>query len=253
MNAFSFLLVTAVLAQSSGSNSAFRDSAPIFRGRRPPAENRPALPLENRLNDRGLDGRAQDGRAYHEYQQRISDLFKQESQAADETERAASIREMCDLHGEILRDSRYATSPVLKEYRGRLWSRLMKIKTELKHDLARDAKANQAKLDEVHALETADRASVLAADTLAASLSLLDQTQGGPGSILAFGGGAVPNNGAALVALIERTINPSFWDTNGGPGSIVYYAPLQCLVVRATSEVHGQLGGALKNLRGAGK
>jgi len=233
MNALSLVLVAAIGVQSGGSGSRFTDSAPIFRGQRPPA-----------VDDRG----------FHEYQQQISDLFKQESQAESEIERAAAVRAMCDLHRQILRDSRYATSPVLKEYRGRLWSRLTKIKTELKQELARDAKVNQARLDDVAALETADRAAVIAADSLATSLALLDQTQGGPGSLLAFGGGAAPpDNGAALVALIERTINPAFWDTAGGPGTIVYYAPLQCLVVRATAEVHGKLGGALGGLRGAGK
>jgi hypothetical protein len=236
MNALCLVVVAAIGMQSGGSGSRFTDSAPVFRGRRPPA-----------VDDRG----------FHEYQQQISDLFKQDSQAAQagsEVEQAAAVRAMCDLHGEILRDPRYATSPVLKEYRGRLWSRLTKIKTELKQELARDAKANQARLDDVATLESADRASVLAADSLAASLALLDQTQGGPGSLLAFGGGAVPpDNGAALVTLIERTINPAFWDTAGGPGTIVYYAPLQCLVVRATTEVHGQLGGVIGGLRGAGK
>jgi hypothetical protein len=209
--------------------------------------------LDERLDERGLPAHPATDRPYHEYQQQISDLFKLESQAAEDAERAAAVREMCALHGEILRDSRYPLSPVLKEYRGRLWSRLTKVKTELKHELARDAKANQAMLAEVTTLESADRNSVRAADALAASLSLLDQTQGGPSTMLALGGAAVADNGAALVALIERTINPAFWDTVGGPGSIVYYAPLQCLVVRATAEVHGQLGGALGKLRDPGK
>ena len=52
--------------------------------------------------------------------------------------------------------------------------------------------------------------------------------------------------------LIERTINPAFWDVNGGPGTIVYYAPLQCLVVRATAEVHGDVGRVVGDLRKVG-
>jgi len=74
------------------------------------------------------------------------------------------------------------------------------------------------------------------------------------GSVRINGGAAVPGDyGAELVELIERTINPSFWDVAGGPGTIVYYRPLQCLVVRATAEVHGQVGGVLGDLRAAGK
>ena len=82
---------------------------------------------------------------------------------------------------------------------------------------------------------------MVAADSLATSLSLLDKSQGGPARLMAFGGGPGPIDwGPDLVDLIERTINPAFWDVVGGPGSIVYYRPLQCLVVRATAEVHGQ-------------
>jgi hypothetical protein len=55
------------------------------------------------------------------------------------------------------------------------------------------------------------------------------------------------------VALIERTINPNFWEVVGGPGSIVYYAPLQCLVVRATAEVHENIGGSVGDVRAAGR
>ena len=66
------------------------------------------------------------------------------------------------------------------------------------------------------------------------------------------GGGIVADtaaNGQALIDLIERTINPDFWDVNGGPGTIIYYAPLQCLVVLATGEVHEQIGGVLDAVR----
>jgi len=201
---------------------------------------------------------ADEPRAFHEYQASISDALKQEAQAKDDAARAAAVRGMCDLYAQLVSDARYSTSDTLKQYRGRLWSRLTKIKAELKRDLVRDKASTSASgdvaLDDAAILEQADAASVAAADSLATSLSLLDQTQGGPGQLLAFGGRAVEeSNGRALVELIERTINPAFWETVGGPGSIVYYAPLQCLVVRATSEVHGQIGGLADGLRDAGR
>ena len=59
----------------------------------------------------------------NEYQHRVSDLIKREAQAKDPAARAAAVRGMCELHGEIVHDSRYANSDALKEYRGRLWSR----------------------------------------------------------------------------------------------------------------------------------
>jgi len=188
-------------------------------------------------------------RGFHEYQQEISDLLKRESQTKEPRARTGAVRAMCKLHEDIVHDSRYANSDVLKEYRGRLWSRLVKIKTEIKQQLAR-SKANKESLDNLTVLEAADAGSIAAADTLAASLSMMDQLQSGPLPILAFGGAAGPPDfGPDLVALIERTINPNFWDTVGGPGSILYYQPLMCLVVRATGEVHEQIGGVLGGLR----
>jgi hypothetical protein len=63
-----------------------------------------------------------------------------------------------------------------------------------------------------------------------------------------------PNNRAAdtgqeLVELIEATISPGSWDTQGGPGTIRYFSPLRVIVVRQTSEVHEQLGDLLPRLR----
>src|SRR5262249_46889964 len=140
----------------------------------------------------------------------------------------------------------------LKEYRSRVWSRLSKIKTELKQQLARGTNHRES-LKDLATLEAADSLSLAAADSLAASLSLLDQSQGGPGRLMAFGGGPGPIDwGPDLVDLIERTINPAFWDVVGGPGSIIYYQPLQCLVIRASAEVHGNVGGLLGGLRKAG-
>jgi hypothetical protein len=191
-------------------------------------------------------------RPLHEFAQQISALFKEESQAKNPAARAAVVARMCALHGEMVADPRFATSDVLKEYRGRLWSRLTKIKAELKQHLARQ-RGHESQLQDAAALAAAGALEVAATASLSESLALLDQTQGGPGRWMAFGGGPGPPDwGPDLVALIERTINPAFWDVVGGPGTIVYYRPLQCLVVRATAEVHGRVGGLVDNLRAAG-
>jgi hypothetical protein len=58
-----------------------------------------------------------------------------------------------------------------------------------------------------------------------------------------------PDNGQALVDLIQRTIAPASWDVNGGPGAIVYFRPSRALVVRQRSEVHEQLQGVVRALR----
>jgi hypothetical protein len=197
---------------------------------------------------------ASEPRPYHDFHSQISELLKREAQAKEPSARSTAIRQICSLHGEIVRDPRFSTSDKLKEYRARLWSRLKKVQADLKRELARSAdKSDKQALEDAQVLESADANSIAAADSLAASLALLDQSQGGPGYLLALGGGAVPgDHGRELVALIERTINPAFWDVVGGPGTIMYYPPLQCLVVRATSEVHGNVGGLLGGLRAAG-
>lgn len=190
---------------------------------------------------------------FHEYEQSIRAALKQESQSDSPALRAGAVRELCAIHERIVRDSRYATSDVLKEYRNRIWSRLTKVKGELERQLSRDP-ANRERLSRAALLAAADEASVSRAVSLGESLATHDAAQGGPSSWVAFGGGAVPPDwGPDLVDLIERTINPAFWDVAGGPGSIFYYQPLHCLVIRATSEVHGRIGGLVGDLRAAGR
>jgi hypothetical protein len=191
-------------------------------------------------------------RPFHAIQSEISELLKREAQAGkDLAKRAEVVRRMCELHGEIVADVRYAESETLQEYRVRLWSRLRPVQTDLKQQLAKSAAKSGEKPVVPDQERPVDPEAVIAAESLAATLDLSDQSQGGPGYLIGFGGRAGPaDHGAELVDLIERTINPAFWDTNGGPGTIVYYAPLRCIVVRATSEMHGRVGGVLGVLRG---
>lgn len=194
-------------------------------------------------------------RPFHAIGAEISDLLRREALAKESTARAGVVQRMCELHGEILRDSRYSTSDTLAEYRLRLWSRLRRVQTDLKQQIARTGqKHDKQAADDYATLAAADSTSIAAADSLAESLAMLDQSQGGPGYLFGFGGRAgTPDFGQDLVDLIEQTINPAFWDTNGGPGTIVYYAPLRCIVVRATSEMHGNVSGLVGGLRAAGK
>jgi len=76
----------------------------------------------------------------------------------------------------------------------------------------------------------------------------------------AFGGGAFGGNdalekaadanGADLVDLIQKTVDPPSWDVNGGPGSIMYFNNLRVLVVRQTGDGQEDVGGMLGGLRG---
>jgi hypothetical protein len=52
----------------------------------------------------------------------------------------------------------------------------------------------------------------------------------------------VMQNVKSVVKLIEGSVDPSSWQTNGGQGTITFYAPTMSLIIRQTAEVHGMLG-----------
>ncbi len=191
-------------------------------------------------------------RPYHEISRELSESLRREATAPTNPERAAAIYHLTVLYDELKHDPRLAESETLTSYKPRLWGRLTKVKRDLQREFSRtdgvsDTNANTqstATVDEMTA-------------GLTESLSLVGYSVGGPAHLLsqvrgAGGGGAIADYGPGLVALIERTIAPEFWDVAGGPGTIVYYAPLRALVVRATSDVHHKIGGVLGGIRAAG-
>jgi hypothetical protein len=52
-----------------------------------------------------------------------------------------------------------------------------------------------------------------------------------------------------LIELIQNTIAPDTWDVRGGSGTMMYFPPAKVLVIRQTSEVHGQVRDLSKQLR----
>lgn len=178
-------------------------------------------------------------RAYHEIDRDIREAMRQEASAESLGDRYAPTLRMTRLYRELLSDPRLSESPTLRKYKARLWRRLMDIEDELERQ--RSYADRDPRCDAVAIQLTINAASLAGpARTLAAY---------GPPDASALGGAAVADEGWALVALIQQTIRPEFWDVNGGPGTIVYYAPLRVLVVRANSELHHQVGGGLRGLR----
>ncbi len=160
---------------------------------------------------------------------------------------------MCDLYGELAADPRLEGSDVLKGYKAKVWSRLTRIQRELEQRVARESGGSSGRKPS----EAETQAIREATASLASQMSYSGSTMGGPSYVLAhsgaaFGGGTVSDHSQELIELIQRTISPKSWDVNGGPGSMFYYRPLMALVVRATSEVHGDVGGLLEALRRAG-
>lgn len=205
------------------------------------------------------DGDAAAPRSLVETNRTIFALVRREATARTPEQRDAAVRAMAALYQEIVRDPRLATTPVLQQYKARLWRKLTDIKKDLQRDLARRQRRLERELpaEQLAARQAAEEQAAAVGRSLSDQLSLVGYSLGGPGRVFAqsrgaFGGGAVRDHGEELVRLIEHTIDPEFWDVNGGPGAIFYYAPLHALVVRATDEIHRKIGGAVGGLRAAG-
>jgi len=190
------------------------------------------------------------GRRYHEINRDLRTFLREQAIAKAPEQQTAAIHKLVNLYVEISGHPDLVASDTLKSYRVKLRGRLLRIQQQLERDIARQEKQSGTKAaDDISRARLADAATQAMAD----QLSLVGYSLGGPGKVFSQGGGmGPPDYGPALVELIQRTISPGFWDVNGGPGTIVYYAPLRALVVRATGEIHGNLQGALGGLRRAG-
>lgn len=235
---------------------------------------------------------AEEPRGYRVIENDMRAVFANEARAATRDGRWLWVVEMVALYEEVVAHPNYETSDTLRDYRNRLWSRLMRSKREITRDVEKLAEAAEDRRREEGARAEAEdkdgkkrlrptasqllrsaRDEVLVARQLDEKNADNDGTQAGgtqvsSGSLSADprvsssrlsalgnrgGGLTTVAAGEALIELIERTIQPDHWEANGGPGVIVYYAPLMALVVRASSEVHGQVGGIMGGLRAAGQ
>lgn len=173
-----------------------------------------------------------EGRAFHEIEKDIASALRLESAATIPTQREAAVLQLTELYREIMTDQRLLTSPTLNNYRIKLRARLLNILKSMQY-------AARHKIANKYAGQTS---SLL--DTLQRHLLRSSAAMGGANRMLQGNAAqGVPDYGPALVNLIKTTISPKFWDINGGPGVIVYYPPLRLLVIRATSDIHYQIGG----------
>jgi hypothetical protein len=210
----------------------------------------------------GTDAKSQnEPRPFHIISREMHVTMKSEAIAdrkRDKTKRAQKIRDLCTIYVELKRDPRLSTAPTLQRYKAMLWKRLTLVRTDLERDIARQDKSRRKMTKEEMEAERQRRLALsMATESLANQITLVSHSMGGPANLFAesgggFGGGMIADNGQDLVDLIQRIIQPDFWDVNGGPGAIFYYAPLHALVVSATGEVHRKIGGNLKGLRRAG-
>ncbi len=225
-------------------------------------------------------------RAHLEILRDIRRVLRDESQAKSLVEKTPAIYELCALHREVTTHPQFVSNEAYQELRRQIASRLVRIQADLKQQLYRrkvearpdspTAKRGESSTREkTQSVPTPSLPEVV--ELLSDHLGLVGAVQNGPAQLVVDssdgraveGDGAsriatngtagtnVPRGGAAgpadygqdLVDLIQKTIHPDFWDVNGGPGTIVYFSPLRCLVVRATHEVHGDVGGLIRGVR----
>lgn len=188
-------------------------------------------------------------RGMHEIHRDLREALQLEATAKEAPQWAAAVARLVLIYGEIMRDPRLADSPTLSGYRVKTRARLLRIQKDLQRELARQGRGARQNQAAQAALGQEPWTMSLAlgsesAEQLATRLKEEAARWNG-----APGGAARGDYGELLVELIRQTIAPEFWNVNGGPGVIVYYRPGLALVVRATEDIHRQIGGAVGGFR----
>ena len=212
-------------------------------------------------------------------------LLRQEAVLKDKPGKKAAATALCDMYVILRLDSRYGNSKMLQGDATRIRRRLITIAKKKQNELERAGVDRPADLSSNVASSIAaamsnyknkaagkngglgnDDAAGNQADRRDRGLGGNKNTHGenssrnnntttgqnpGAGHIQRGGqaAGGIPDTGWELVELIQRIIDPDFWDSRGGPGSIRYFAMRKVLVVRATTDVHEQVRDLLMALR----
>jgi len=153
------------------------------------------------------------------------------------------------LYDELYRDDQLAASQ--REYlRTKVRSRLLGLSKQISKRIAREKRLAKDEPKNQGADEDRLPASVDLpegkGEPLAQNVAVANFATGFGQS--GFGRGGSDDYGPQLVELIQRTIAPSTWDINGGPGSIYYWRPGRALVIRQMDAVHDDVGNLLRQL-----
>ena len=184
-------------------------------------------------------------------------------------ERVSAVAALVELFNELGKD-RQLPPPERQRLGAEIRSRLLRFAAQFQHEFSRAAQRSAADPDGIASVDAALDDLKNLVDVMRRNVGPEDwvlaqriAAPGGAGQVGAgvgaqAGGGSAGRsaldqqaeaNGQALVELIQDTIAPDSWDIRGGPGSIVYFNPLRCLVVRQTGEGHDALGDLLGGVR----
>ncbi|MEM7454144.1 MAG: hypothetical protein AAF456_07290 [Planctomycetota bacterium] len=203
-------------------------------------------------------------------------FIRNSKQEEDFNLQVGSVVDLCYLHHEIVTDPRFGSNSRLKSFRAMTADRLQRYSRYVDVQMRRHEREEQrleaeerrrrreqgegaddsSEEDEGSDTpsefdEPSDSGSAIN-DAMNDSMFTMGSATGGPVNVFGYLGGnfAPPwDHGFELQDLIERTINPEFWKTNGGDGVVHYYRPSRVLVVSASWEMHDRLETFLEMLR----
>jgi hypothetical protein len=200
---------------------------------------------------------SQSERPIHEMRRDMKS-FLQRSKSDVPEDKAAAVYDLCILHHEVVTDSRFENNRSLVSVRAVVGNRLKKCKRE--YELAElRAERERKKQNRVLGIEEGDKSfevdaetstEYVLASTMAEYLHYTGSLTGGPAEVFTYANGNfAPGDAQDLIRLIETTINPATWRTNGGSGDMFWYRPACALVVSASAQTQDQISDLLRQMR----
>ncbi|MBP3694393.1 MAG: hypothetical protein J6J31_08180 [Thermoguttaceae bacterium] len=242
------------------------------------AENEEGRASENMLSGGiGVDGRANAAPfSGAELQRNVRAALKR-WKAVPDTQAEAAASEFLALYRAVEADSELpekARNGMKRTLKDRLEALSRQILTHLvkeretnaKHSDPAERPENAERPKSVNRSRSVDRSGIENAaerDERDGEIAELGQIVGGAGGVGnglggigdAGGDGAsrrVQESGEHLVEVIQATIHPDSWESNGGQGTIYFWMPNGSLIIRQTDANHEEIRNLLNQLRRAG-
>ena len=184
------------------------------------------------------------------------ELMAAQSTAPSEKKHAATL-DLCDFYVCLRQDKRYSESKSLQQDAAKIRRRLITAAKKIKDDLERKKIPRPSDLS--RRVKKAIRAAYPSPDTPDSELLSSSQQTDTPTAAPTADSSAKSQNGVTavdqktgqaaggfstgweLIELIQTVVQPDFWESQGGPGTMRYFALRRILVVRATTDVHEQI------------
>ena len=177
-----------------------------------------------------------------------------------------AIGALIRLHREIVAHSTFDNGAALQQSRTLLQNRLVRIERAIRKAYEYPRRAEITRVDDASPAQIQGQPALAqfqipqipgrgpggngANGRLGAGVGNNGGGRGGLGGQIGANG-QLPDIGPELADLIQQVIDPTTWNVNGGPGSIIYFRPLRALIVTATTEVHHRLGDLAGQMRDA--